>query len=197
MCALGAHLFRHSPVAVDINHNENRFSVLLDGAINRYHAHGRWHTKWRPQHHHRPGRERQTEGGTRQAEECHFKRYLSLSLFRTGMELSEIRVSEINRVIRETSLRDRVSHTRGESQGVPCASRLPTGGCGSRCLRTGLSDVARDAQHLHVLDGALAAAIAHGELMVRMPSITGKMRRLEHTGSQRSLRTNRCRELLT
>jgi hypothetical protein len=56
--------------------------------------------------------------------------------------------------------------------------------------------VARDAQHLHVLDGALAAAIAHGEPMVRMPSIAGKVRRLEQSGRQRRLRRNRWRELL-
>jgi hypothetical protein len=56
--------------------------------------------------------------------------------------------------------------------------------------------VARDAKHLHVLDGALAAAIAHGEQMVRMPRMASKVRRIEQSGGQRRLRRNRWRELL-
>jgi hypothetical protein len=56
--------------------------------------------------------------------------------------------------------------------------------------------VARDAKHLHVLDGALAAAIAHGEPMVRMPRMASKVRRPEQSGGQRRLRRNRWRELL-
>ena len=104
--------------------------------------------------------------------------------------------SEVNRDF--VKPRDaRCSTLGGSSLGVPCrASRLPPGGCGSRCLCTRLSDVARDAKHLHILDGALAAAIAHGEPMVRMPRMASKVRRLEQSGGQRRLRRNRWRELL-